>query len=483
MITHLPRQLPGGVRVLERLGEGGMAVVHRAEDPFRPGYALAVKFLRPEATADAELVRRFLREGEVLKRLRHPHLVEVIDYGRAGHAPYLLMELLPGGSVKACLGEAPATLLRRLLPVLGALQYAHEFGVVHRDLKPSNLLFDGEGRLKVTDFGVCLWEGGEGTRVTRSQMVVGTLGYMAPEQHGDPRMVDARCDVYAMATILYEFCTGQPWAQVQLPPASVRPGFPPGLAATLMQALAPDRERRTPSMGALAEALERWLGSAAAAGWGEAPLPGFHGGFREEATLSRANPRRDDAETRLGPYLEALRTGDVGARRNAAEGLIRNGRSADEAFLLAALPQCPDAARFAVVNALAEHGGPASLGPLLDLLKDPYVNRESAEAASRVAQRLGQAETALARLREPGLGSPGRWIPRARLGDETWVEALRIQWEPLPVPLKLQVLEAAQHLPEALRARVRSLTADLAARAGGSLGQAWSALQQPPEGS
>lgn len=476
----LPRSI-GGVRILERLGEGGMAVVHRAEDSFRPDRPLAVKFLRPEAANDTELVARFLREGEVLRRLRHPHLVEVLDFGRSGSTPYLLMELLPGGSVKACLGEAPATIIRRLLPVIDALQYAHEAGVIHRDLKPSNLLFDAEGRLKVTDFGVCLWEGGEGTRVTRSRMVVGTLGYMAPEQHGDPRAVDGRCDVYALGAILFEFCTGQPWAQVQLPPASVRPGFPPGLAATLMQALAPDPQRRIPSMKALGEALERWLGSAAAAGWGEEPLPGYRSGDLDQATLSRARPWDDGPEDRLGPYLEALGTGDVGTRRAAAEALAREARADDEAFLLERLPLCPDTARFAVVNALGSIGSGASLEAILGLIADPYVQREAAEAASRIAEHSGTQALVLERLREPGLGTPGRWIPRARLGDASWVEALRIQWEPLPAPLKLQVLEAAQFLPEALRARARALTAELASRAGGNLGQAWSRLQEPLE--
>ena len=201
MTLMLPRQV-GSVRVRERLGEGGMAFVHRGEDPYRPDRPLAVKLLRPEAARDAELVQRFLREGQLLKALRHPHLVEVQDFGRSGSTPYLVMELLPGGSVKACLGEPPATLVRRLLGPMEGLHVAHEAGVVHRDLKPSNLLFAADGRLKVTDFGVCLWEGAEATRVTRSRMVVGTVGYMAPEQHGDPRRVDRRADVYALGAIL-----------------------------------------------------------------------------------------------------------------------------------------------------------------------------------------------------------------------------------------------------------------------------------------
>lgn len=471
----LPRMI-GGARVLERLGEGGMAVVHRAQDPFRPERLLAVKFLRPEAGSDPELVRRFLREGEVLKGLRHPHLVEVYDYGRTSATPFLLMELLPGGSVKECRGEAPARLLRRFLPVTEALGVAHDAGVIHRDLKPSNLLFAVDGRLKVTDFGVCLWEGGEGTRVTKSQMVVGTVGYMAPEQHGDPRRVDARCDVYALGAILYEFTTGQAYSQVQLPPASVRPGFPPGLAGILMRALAADPGRRIPSMAALGVEVSNWLETAAAAGWGEEPLPGFRPEDLDQPTVSRAKRPEDEApENRLGPYLDALCTGGVGSRRAAAERLLVSVKPSDEAFVLERLAVVPEGARFALVQTLGLIGTDSALPPILLLLQDPFARAEAAEAASLIAQRSGSMESVLEELQEPGLGSPWRWSPRARLGDAAWVEALLTAWHGLSVPQRLQALESARLLPDGLRGRVKNGTAE-AQRAGGNLRQAWECL-------
>lgn len=454
-----------------------MAVVHRAEDPFRPDRALAVKFLRQEAAADSELVLRFLREGEVLKRLSHPHLVEVFDFGRAGSTPYILMELLPGGSVKQCMGEPPARILRRVAPVCGALRVAHEAGVVHRDLKPSNLLFDGEGRLKVTDFGVCLWEGGEGTRVTRSQMVVGTLGYMAPEQHGDPRRVDGRCDVYALGAVLFEFTTGRPYSQVQLPPAVVRPGFPPRLARILLQCLAPDPARRIPSMEALGAELEAWLESAESAGWGDQPLPGFRVEDAERETVSRVKrPVDEEPDDRLGPYLDGLRTGGVGARRAAAEGLQQALRPGDEPFLLAELAQAPEGMRFALCTALGEVGTPAALPVLLAFLEDPFAQREAAEAASRIAQRAGTAATVLPALREPGLGSPWRWTPRALLGDEAWCDALARDWPRLSPPLRLQALEAAALLPAPARSRLKAGLRPGAERVGGQVQKRWEDL-------
>ncbi len=475
MSLQLPRKI-GSVRVLERLGEGGMAFVHRAEDLFRPDRHLAIKFLRPEAATDAELVKRFLREGEVLKQLRHPNLVEVQDFGRAGTTPYILMELLPGGSFKDCRGEPPSRLLRRIVPVLDALAYTHEHGVIHRDLKPSNLLFSEDAILKVTDFGVCLWEGGEGTRVTRSQMVVGTIGYMAPEQHGDPRKVDGRCDVYAMGSILYEFCTGQPYSQVQLPPAAVRPGFPPGLAMILMQTLTPDLARRTPTMVALRDQISAWLERAEAATWGEEPLPGFRIENRDAPTQTMAKAQDRGADERLGPYLDALQTGGVGSRRAAAEGLRTSARPGDEAYLLEALSTCPEGARFALVTTLGQVGATSALPVLLDMLADPFARAEAAEAASLVAQRIGQEQETLAVLREAGLGAVWRWTPRARLGDKTWVEAFQANWVALTPPLRLQALNSALYLPEHLRAQAKTIAGPEAQRSSGSLRQAWDSL-------
>ena len=477
-LVRLPSRI-GAIRVLERLGEGGMAFVHRAEDTIRPDRLLAIKFLRPESASEGEVALRFLREGEVLKRLSHPNLVEVYDFGRSGSTPYILMELLPAGMIKQCFGEPPASILSRLLPVTGALQTAHEAGVVHRDLKPSNLLFASDGRLKVTDFGVCLWEGGEGARVTRSQMVVGTLGYMAPEQHGDPRKVDGRCDVYALGCILFEYTTGRPYGQVQLPPALVRPGFPPRLARIVMQCLAPDPAKRIPSMTVLGEEMGAWLESAEAAGWGGEPLPGYSRMEQEQETLSRARPRDlppEDPHHRIGPYLDALRSGDVGSRRAAAEGLLTGLVPGDETYLLEALEAAPEGMRFALASALGVVGTSAALPSLLGLLADPFAQREAAEAASLIAARAGHPEAVLAALREPGLGSAWRWAPRARLGDETWASALLAGWPALSAPQRLQALEAARLLPEGGRAELKGRLQAVAQRAGGQLARLWEAL-------
>ncbi len=450
---------------MEPLGEGGMALVFRGEDRFRPGVSCAVKLLRPEVHRDADLVRRFLREGEVLTRLSHPSLVEIFSFGHSGAWPYLVMELLPGGSLKACRGEAPAALARRLVPVCGALAVAHGAGVVHRDLKPSNLLFAADGRLKVTDFGVCYWEGQEGqTRVTRSQMVVGTLGYMAPEQHGDPRHVDGRCDVYALGAVLFEFATGQPYAQVQLPPASVRPGFPPRMAGLVMRALQPDPSKRLPDMETFGQELSTWLESAEAASWGEEPLPGFASLDRETATVA-GPPGREGAEARLGPYLDALATGPVGIRRSAADGLVAAAKLGDGPWLLGALARAPEGARFALARALGKVGDGEALPPLLSLLTDPFAQREAAEAVAEVALRSVQADGALAALREAGLGAVWRWQARAALGDESWAQALVAAWPPLAPPFRVQALEAARRLPEGPRARVKAATADATGQA------------------
>jgi hypothetical protein len=309
-------------------------------------------------------------------------------------------------------------------------------------------------------------------------MVVGTLGYMAPEQHGDPRSVDGRCDVYALGAILYEFTTGKSYSQVQLPPAAVRPGFPPRLARILMQSLAPDPAKRIPSMAALAEEWAQRLESAEAAGWGEEPLPGFSRAQAEQPTVTRARSihEPEPADARLGPYLDGLRTGGVGARRAAAEGLQQAVLPGDEAFLLEALASAPEGMRFALATALGAVGTAAALPALLALLADPFSQREAAEAASLIAHRADAPGLALPALHEPGLGSSWRWAPRARLGDDTWAKALAQGWAGLSAPLRLQGLEAARLLPDPARARLKERLRPGLERTGGQVQRGWEAL-------
>lgn len=463
-MTLVPPRRIGSARIGERLGEGGMAFVHRAEDLALPGRFYAAKLLRPEVHHDGELVRRFLREGEVLTRIRHPFLVEVHAFGMAASWPYLMLELLPGGSVAACLGEPPGDVVQRLLGPMGGLALAHAHGIVHRDLKPSNLLFAHDGRLKVTDFGVCLWEGDEGTRLTRSRMVVGTLGFMAPEQHGDPRKVDARADIYALGALLYEFTTGRPYAQVMLPPASARPGFPPALARILMDALAPDPQRRIPTMALFQERMASWLETAEAVGWGSEPL---HGPVARTEARTLARPRTAaldpppaavEEESRFRPYLDALASGSVGVRREIAQRLAIQVQAEDLPFLLGALQEVPDAARFAVVEALGRVGDASALDPLMDRLNDPYCQKEAAEATARIARRIGTSGRVLPRLAESGLGTPVRWTARAILGDPAWVEAVLGAWRGLGPVQQVQILEAARELPPEPRARIKAAT-------------------------
>jgi hypothetical protein len=241
-----------------------------------------------------------------------------------------------------------------------------------------------------------------------------------------------------------------------------------------MRALAADPTRRIPTMEALGAELSAWLDTAAAAGWGEEPLPGFRREDLDQPTVTRAKDRDEgDPALRLGPYLDALRTGGVGSRRAAAERLLATVQPADENYLLDQLASAPDGARFALVQTLGRIGTEASLEAVLSLLQDPFARGEAAEAVSLIGLRAGIP--VLDRLQESGLGSPWRWVARARLDDAAWAEALARDWEGLSTPLRLQALEAARLLPEARREAVKAATAE-ASRLGGNLRQAWEAL-------
>src|SRR6266542_3582200 len=210
----------GPYEILAPLGAGGMGEVYRAKDP-RLGREVAIKVLPASFSADPDRLRRFEQEARAAGILNHPNITAVHDIGSHDGSPYVVSELLEGETLRSRLASGA-------LPVRKALDYAtqitrglgaaHEKGIVHRDLKPENLFVTRDGRVKILDFGLAKLkpgdEGGEKTNLptaaagTEPGVVMGTMGYMSPEQvRGRP--ADRRSDLFSFGAIFYEMLSGQ----------------------------------------------------------------------------------------------------------------------------------------------------------------------------------------------------------------------------------------------------------------------------------
>jgi serine/threonine-protein kinase len=273
-MSNLIGQTLGRYHILEQLGQGGMATIYKAYDT-RLERDVAVKVIRKGAFPAEQLERilkRFEREAKALARLTHPNIVPVIDYGEHEGSPYLVMPYLPGGTLKARLGQPMPweEALRLLLPVADALAYAHEHNILHRDVKPSNILLTEKGQPMLTDFGIAKILDVEDTQtLTASGVGIGTPEYMSPEQ-GLGKPVGPPTDVYALGVVLYELVTGRKPYTADTPMAVVvkhlsdplpRPSqfardLPEAVEKLLLKALAKQPEDRYQTMGEFAAALE-----------------------------------------------------------------------------------------------------------------------------------------------------------------------------------------------------------------------------------
>jgi tRNA A-37 threonylcarbamoyl transferase component Bud32 len=292
----------GRYKLIELLGQGGMATIFRALDT-QLGREVAVKLLRPEYLRDPDFSSRFRQEAQNAASLSHPNVVTVYDYGEDPSGPFIVMEYVDGEDLATILrrnGALPPTQAARIAAAVArALAASHSRGIVHRDVKPGNVLIARDGRVKVVDFGIA--RAMAEAQMTLPGTTLGSVHYFSPEQaRGEPATNES--DIFALGIVLFEMLTGsRPWegdsaagvalARLTGPvpdPALVRGSIPPDLAAITRKALARVPSDRFASAAAMAEALESSRTSAAgAAGAGAA---GAAGATIAAGGIARSNP-------------------------------------------------------------------------------------------------------------------------------------------------------------------------------------------------
>ena len=270
----------GPYRIIEQLGQGGMATVYKAYHASLDRY-VALKVLHPAFHEDQTFTTRFQREARVVAKLEHPNIVPIYDYSEHEKRPYLVMKYIEGDTLKARLNQGPLTSeeIEQVVNSVGsALAYAHKQGILHRDIKPSNVMIAKDGNMYLADFGLArIAEAGESTM--SSDSIMGTPQYISPEQAMGKKDLDAGTDIYSFGVMLYEMVVGQvpfsadtPFSIIHdhiytpLPlPKKINPNVPDSVQRVLLKALAKDRLDRYTSTEELMRAFKQ--------AWTEAGVP------------------------------------------------------------------------------------------------------------------------------------------------------------------------------------------------------------------
>lgn len=257
-------------RLIELIGEGGMALVYKAECSLLCR-TVAIKILRPQYASDAEFVERFRREARSAASLSHPNVVNIYDVGQEDGIDYIVMEYIPGDNLKNIIRkEAPFSIRRALdytKQIAEALNHAHQRNIIHRDIKPHNILVTQDGQIKVTDFGIA--RAISASSFTQAGMVVGSVHYASPEQVKGG-IVGPQSDLYSLGCVLYEMLTGtlpfkgdttisialQHLQEKLTPVREIRPDIPASIENIIFKAMAKDLEERYPSALAMIKDIE-----------------------------------------------------------------------------------------------------------------------------------------------------------------------------------------------------------------------------------
>lgn len=245
------RILAGRYELLEKIGDGGMAVVYKARCRLLNRF-VAIKILKPEFTKDLKFIENFRRESQAAASLTHPNIVNIYDVGKEGNIHFIVMELIEGQVLSDIIkNEGPmkyTTAVDIVKQIALALSFAHKNHIIHRDVKPHNILITREGTAKITDFGIAKAVNA-GTIVGNTGTIMGSVHYFSPEQ-ARGGYVDEKSDIYSLGIVLYELVTGRvpfdadnPVAVAlmhmndeMVPPSQYAPGIPPALEEIIMKA-------------------------------------------------------------------------------------------------------------------------------------------------------------------------------------------------------------------------------------------------------
>jgi serine/threonine-protein kinase len=329
MLERLTAALADRYTIDRQIGQGGMATVFLAHD-VRHNRNVAVKVLRPELSAILG-GERFLKEIEVTANLQHPNILPLYDSGEADSFLYYVMPFIEGESLRdrlnreKQLGVEDAVEIAR--GVAGALDFAHQRGVIHRDIKPENILLQA-GQALVADFGIALAlsAAGGGTRLTETGLSVGTPHYMSPEQASADRELDGRTDIYSLGAMLYEMLVGQP----------------PFIAPSAQAIVAKILTETPPPAGRDRSAVPPHVDAAIQMSMAKLPADRFGSAAAFSAAL--VNPSFTLATTAVAPGLAAPAATRRPVQWAVAAGMVVVGLAAG--FVLRGSPPAPDVVRF-----------------------------------------------------------------------------------------------------------------------------------------
>lgn len=304
------RNINGRYKIKELIGGGGMSNVYLAHDMILDR-DIAIKLLRYDFSNEEELRRRFQREALSTTSLAHPNIVNIFDVGEDGAIPYLVMEYVPGKTLKDYIIEhspiAPERAVKIMKQLASALAHAHHNGIVHRDIKPQNILMDDDGNVKITDFGIAMAL--SATSYTQTNSVLGTVHYLSPEQARGGNATK-KSDIYSLGIVMYELLTGRlPFSgesavsialkHLQTETPSLReivPSIPQSLENVVLKATAKDAQHRYQSADEMNDDLSTVLLPE------RVSEPKFAAPVDEDAT--RAMPAIKD----VSPYVNAEET-------------------------------------------------------------------------------------------------------------------------------------------------------------------------------